>query len=155
MGDLSSGREGIALKFYVCMCLPQKCRGCGARHSMSLAPQQAMSTAMGSPHTLETPTSTLQMDIWTSQGKFAMCITVWHRILLHSANSSILRPHPPAAAGPKRGVIILHPWAKLGGSMEDPTVLYTFRCKHTAPTHVQADMVIQQQLAMLQKPQKK
>jgi hypothetical protein len=26
-----------------------------------------------------------------------------------------------------RGVLILHPWAKLGGSMEDPTVITQFR----------------------------
>jgi hypothetical protein len=30
-------------------------------------------------------------------------------------------------AAPHRGVVILHPWAKLGGSMEDPTVLYNFK----------------------------
>lgn len=39
-----------------------------------------------------------------------------------------LHPVSPAAAAPSRGIIILHPWAKLGGSMEDPTVLYNFMC---------------------------
>lgn len=55
-----------------------------------------MAHVQGTAHTLDTPTSTLQLDIWTS------------------------------TAAPNRAAIFLHPWAKLGGSMEDPTVLYNF-----------------------------
>lgn len=30
-------------------------------------------------------------------------------------------------AGPRRAALILHPWSKLGGCMEDPTVVTQFR----------------------------
>jgi hypothetical protein len=45
--------------------------------------------------------------------------------------SPIMLPTHPmcvCAAAPKRGALILHPWAKLGGNMEDPTVIFQFRC---------------------------
>lgn len=82
-----------------------------------------MTALGGTPHTVETSTSTLQLDIWTSAGKCSGSGTnVTLKVVLLPADP----PSPGNAAAPKRGVIILHPWAKLGGSMEDPTVLYNF-----------------------------
>ncbi|WIA30659.1 hypothetical protein OEZ86_000733 [Tetradesmus obliquus] len=47
---------------------------------------------------LETPNSILELDIYENPARTVL-----------------------------RGVLILHPWAKLGGSMEDPTVITQFR----------------------------